>query len=181
MSEATPRLTAIALCGLTAGLIGAMSLAPATGQGCNDEYWTGTNDPNTRYDDGDGDFEDNHWFFLEGNDYGRSLNCSDPEIWGDAGHDNIGGGGSEDELFGDSGSDNVYGGDGNDILEGGLGDDFLQDDQGIDADILDGEDGENDIIDVADGDWGDFAYGGAGGNDECRVDHQMEKTGGCNN
>jgi hypothetical protein len=178
----------LSLVGFGLGLWWSLPQVSALGQSScgTDEFWTGTNSANTRYDDGDGLQEDNHWDFLDGNDYGRSLDCGDSDVDGGSGQDNLGGGGDNDSVWGHGGDDTMYGGEGNDSLYGGEQSDVIQDDQGgatgnSDFDYGVGEDGVDDVVDFLDGDVDDSANGGAGSSDHCLVDHTSEKTGGCEN
>ncbi len=68
------------LVGATLGMLSQSAMAA-----CSTEFWTGSSAANVRYDDGDGVDENNHWFFLDGNDFGRSLACNDDEVIGDVG------------------------------------------------------------------------------------------------
>lgn len=154
------------------------------------EYWTGTTEADIKYDTQDGVDEDNHWFFLEGGDFGRTLACNDPEVYGDVGRDDIGGGSGSDTLYGGKNDDKVYGGQGSDSLSGdelaaGSGNDTISDKEGpstgapSDTDFAWGG-GGGDTIDVQDGDTYDSANG-EGGTDTCRVDHSSERGNGCEN
>lgn len=147
---------------------------------CPTENWTGTSAMNVKYDDADGVDENNTWFFLAGNDFGRSLACNDNHLYGDTGNDDLGGGAGDDRVDGEGGGDVILrGGNGDDILSGGVGNDIMQDQEGpatgspSDFDIVFGDE-DDDSIDVQDGDNGDLASGGPG-QDECFIDHTSER------
>jgi Ca2+-binding RTX toxin-like protein len=85
---------------------------------------------------------------------------------GKDGGDTLHMGDGNDKGYGDNGPDNVYGGASGtsypgDWLIGGPGQDLLQDNSGSDLDYACGE-GNNDTLDVTDGDGNDDAVGGAG-------------------
>lgn len=160
----------------------ALGLNPMTASAaCPTENWTGSSAANIRYDDADGVDENNTWFFLGGDDLGRSLACNDNHLYGDVGDDDLGGGSGNDYVEGENGPDHIlYGGKGTDIVTGGPGYDVLIDNEGPatgapeDVDDLFGDE-DNDSIDVQDGDNWDLAAGGAG-SDTCLVDHTSEKS-----
>jgi Ca2+-binding RTX toxin-like protein len=129
--------------------------------------WYGTSGSDTKYDDTDGEDEENQWFALGGQDFFRSLACNDIDVKGGPENDDVGGGSGSDNVAGQDGRDDVYGGTGNDDLGGGDGDDEMFDEQTDDFDSADGNQDE-DLIDFRDGDDQDSADGGPQ-QDTCRT------------
>jgi len=168
--------TVVAVFVVVGAFAGARGLRPALAA-CSDpdRYWYGTSGNDSKTDN---ENKKDHWFFLAGADYGRSLACNDPEIVGDIGNDDIGGGSGDDWLEGDAGADYIYGGQGADFMDGGDGADHIYDQEGpatgapADLDTAYGY-ANDDTIDVRDGDTYDAAYGG-GGTDTCIVDVTAE-------
>lgn len=117
-------------------------------------------------DSDDGVIEDNEWFFHAGQDFGRSLGCSDGDIDGQADNDDVGGGSGVDTVLGGANNDSVFGGADADTLKGNDGADTMEDVETNDSDTLDGGAG-GDTTDVRDGDGLDLTDGGAG-SDTCR-------------
>jgi Ca2+-binding RTX toxin-like protein len=157
------------LSGWTVGTLVSSFVARATV--CDVETWDGTSAADTRYDDTDGVDEDNVWNGHAGNDFLRALACSDGEVRGGADSDDLGGGSGADSLYGDDGADTLAGGTEGDSLSGGDGADALTDNQTGDADTASGGLGNDDPVDVADGDGNDTADGGSG------TDHCLSDTG----
>ena len=99
----------VALIGLLAGGLVSLGLRPATAQTCAFYTWTGGPDRDEKTDTvGRRDT----WYMRGGPDYGRSLACDDPAIYGEDGGDDIGGGSGDDYLLGGNQADAVYGGTG---------------------------------------------------------------------
>ena len=129
--------------------------------------WYGSSGPDAKYDDTDGEDEENQWYAQGGQDFLRSLACDDIDVKGGPENDDIGGGSGRDNVGGQAGRDDVYGGAGSDDLGGGDGDDEMFDEQ---ADDFDNADGNQDdyLIDLRDGDDQDSADGGPQ-QDTCRT------------
>jgi len=156
--------------GLLAGAFAASgSSVPSARAACGDptEYWTGTNNADTRYDTTDGVDEQNIWTFKDGQDFGRSLPCVDTQYGGEHA-DDLGGGSAQDNVYGQLGNDDLYGGQARDGLVGSDGADELFDSETGDDDIAWGQIGP-DLLDLRDGDTLDEVDGGAG-TDNCNVD-----------
>lgn len=164
-------LAAVALIGLLAGGLLSLGLRSATAQTCEFYTWTGGPDRDVKTDTvGRRDT----WYMRGGPDYGRSLACNDPAIYGEDGGDDIGGGSGEDYPLGGNQADAVYGGQGDDGLSGDAGGDNIYDLEGPntgapnDVDVGEGRGGD-DRIEFNDGDTYDLAVGGAG-TDVCVTD-----------
>lgn len=158
---AAPVLYVIA--GFTTGFT-LMSSVPVVADDCSDSEVIHFSDlAQTVRDTDDGDDEENTWTFGGGYDFGRSLNCPDPEVRGELGNDDIGGGGFHDKIYGDTGADDLYGGNSalfGDRVEGGDGNDYIADHEGDDPELLAGGNG-SDIIHGDDGDGFDNLAGGS--------------------
>jgi hypothetical protein len=103
-----------------------------------------------------------------GRDCGPDSGCH-----GGAGNDDIyGGGGLDDTVEGQADNDYIDGEDDSDYIVGGSG-----------IDTLKGGGGAHDSVLAADGNAGDTANGGSGGDDQCAIDHaggvDLDYTDGC--
>jgi Ca2+-binding RTX toxin-like protein len=154
----------VAFTGLIVGGVASLGLLPAAAQTC--EFRTRTGDDTRQVWTDTVGYRDT-WYLRGGNDYGRSLACDDPAIYGEDGPDDIGGGSGNDFVLGGNQADAVYGGQGDDGLSGDAGNDNIYDLEGpntgapSDVDLGEGKGGD-DRIEVRDGDLYDLAVGGAG-------------------
>ena len=78
--------------------------------------------------------------------------AGDDTLQGGAGDDTLEGGDGDDTLQGGAGDDTLEGGDGDDTLQGGAGDDTLEGGDGDDTFAFFASDGQDRIVDFADGD-----------------------------
>ncbi|MDH5666246.1 MAG: hypothetical protein OEY10_08115, partial [Nitrosopumilus sp.] len=73
-------------------------------------------------------------------------------IYGGAGNDEIEGGQGADTIYGGAGNDEIEGGQGADTIIGGEGDDILEGGKGADTFVFTNNDGDDVILDIAEGD-----------------------------
>ncbi len=172
-----PSATQLVLGLLMGVLIGAGAGLPiqagAVVERCSEvDTWSGTANPEVKYDDTDGVMQANIWASNAGRDTLRSLACAD-DISGNEDNDDVGAGSSVgyiENVHGNNNNDIVYGGADEDQMYGGPGADSLYDAEGPDNDWLYGGDGI-DLVDDVDGDGNDTLDGEAG-SDTCRGNWQ---------
>ncbi len=166
--------------GLASGAIaGHLLLGVARAQSsCPVEWWDGNNKQNTRYDDRDGVWEDNHWHGYGAADTLYSQACNDNYLYGDGENDQVHAGSDSDHIYPGAGHDTLYGGAGyDDTVEGGDGPDDIYDRESDDIDRLYGNIG-NDYLYAYDQDTKDYLYGGPD-TDTCAADQGEYYVTGC--
>lgn len=88
--------------------------------------------------------------------YGGNETGWGDKILGGSGDDKVYGQYGDDALYGDSGNDRVDGSYGDDLVQGGYGYDTLSGGPGIDQ--INAQEGQKDIINVCDSEYGDVVY-----------------------
>jgi hypothetical protein len=106
----------------------------------------------------------------------------DDRIFAAGGGDAVGGGDNQDYVEGGENIDTIEGRNNPDELLGENGNDFVNGNNGT-PDLLRGGDGDFDNVDAQDGEAGDQANGGLGGDDTCNIDLvglvPLDATQGC--